>query len=162
MKKNMTMKNKIILVLFAVIIVTNAIYFYVRYNATYDIQCDGYVSYRASQDEFGYDVVITLNLRNDASGLFGIEGIMRKGNDTWTLNRDVTFFYHQQQPGAIRLEEVHIIKHGRDNSPDEIFDRNFFSLKDEASRSVSLVKLMDSYVIGTLRAPIFTCISHQR
>ncbi|SNY69793.1 hypothetical protein [Enterobacter sp. CC120223-11] len=158
----MTKKKKAILAMAAVAMAANAIYFYARYHSTYDIKCDAYVSYQAKQDDFGYDVVITMDLLNDASGLFGIEGTMRKGTNSWTLNRDVAFNYQHLQTHDIRLDEVRIIKHGRDNSPDEIFDRNFISLKDDASRTISLAKVMNGYVVGTLRAPVFTCLTHSR
>lgn len=141
------------------ITVVNILFFYKKYHATYNIKCESFVRYYAIRDQFSYEVIITMDLRNDSMGSFGIEGVMRKGNHSWTLNRDVDFSYQHLQTNYIRLNKVHIIKHGRDNSPDDIFDRNFISLKDEASRTISLAKVMNGYVIGTLRAPVFTCLS---
>ncbi|CAM6707851.1 MULTISPECIES: hypothetical protein [Enterobacter] len=156
----MTKKQKVLLALAALVMIVNAIYFYARYHSTYNIKCNAYVTYQIQQEEFSYDVVITMDLRNDASGLFGAEGTMRKGKSSWTLNRDVVFNYHRLQTNDIRLDNVRIIKYGRDNAPDDVFDRNFISLKDEAGRTISLGKVMNGYVVGTLRAPVFTCLAH--
>ncbi|MGU3412601.1 hypothetical protein ACLBW2_06845 [Enterobacteriaceae bacterium C23F] len=158
MKFSVNINRKALLLVVVIVMVANAAYFYHRDSTTYKIKCESFVSHQAKQADFGYDVVITMDLKNNGKGTFGLEGTMRKGNDTWSLNRDVFFTYTRLPTKDFKMENVKIVKYGRDNSPEDVFNSHFFDLKSEDSRTVSLAKVQNGYLVGTLRAPVFICL----
>ncbi|MBB1200879.1 hypothetical protein EGM70_11310 [Enterobacteriaceae bacterium 89] len=151
---------KILLGIIAFATVANAVYFINKYHAIYDLKCESYLTHQIGQDNFSYSAMIGLELRNDAKGTFSVEGVMRQGGKTWVLNRDVVFEYTGLHDNTFRMKNIHIVKYGRDHSPDDLFDKNVLSLKDEASRVMSLAKVKNGYIVGTLRAPALICIPH--
>jgi hypothetical protein len=160
MKLPLKANMKMLLGVVTLAAVANAVYFLNAYHATYDLKCESFLTHQVRQDDFSYSAMIGLELRNNAKGTFSIEGGMRQGEKTWVLNRDVVFDYTGLHDNAFRMENIHIIKYGRDNSPDDLFDKNVLSLKDEASRVMSLGKVKNGYIVGTLRAPALTCVPH--
>lgn len=140
------------------IIATTAIFFYLKDMKTYDIQCRSYVSYRSEPIDFYFNAMISMDIRHSARGEFSVEGMMKKNGQTWTLNRDVKFTYHKLQNNAFQMDNIRVFKAQRDNAPDDIFAVYVMPLTQDASRTVTLSRAFNGYVVGNLRAPAFTCI----
>lgn len=149
-------KTAMALTVFMVIIIS--VFYYHRASNTYDIQCESYVAYRAQQSDTGFDMAIAMNMHHNAKGEFVIEGTMGKKNQTWSINRDITFNYARLHNNTIKMDHINIVKYGRDNVPDDMFNDIFLSTAGTSGRIITLSKVLNGYLVGNLRAPAFICL----
>lgn len=145
------------LALITLIVVTY--HFWQLHTKTYDIECDSYVSYRAINSYFEYDTTISIVLHDDNRGRFSIEGTLSKRDNSWNINRDVFFYYKKLPDNSVVISNFDIERYGRDNVPETLFRDTFLASDKNVGRVVTISKMMNGYLIGSLRAPVFFCAS---
>lgn len=134
--------------------------FYWRKNTSgYDFKCQAFIAYKTIPPIFKYDASISVSLMNDGRGKFSIEGKINKGEEFWTINRDVHFMYVKRPDNSVQIKNVDIDRYGRDDVPDVLFRDAFLSSNEESGRVVTISKMMNGYLIGSHRAPVFFCVS---
>ncbi|WP_222864731.1 hypothetical protein, partial [Serratia marcescens] len=70
--------------------------------------------------------------------------------------------YKKLPDNSVLISNFKAERYGRDNIPDNIFRDTFLASDESVGRVVTISKMMNGYLIGNFRAPVFFCASKKR
>ena len=119
--------------------------------------CSGFLSLYAPKFDFGMNTRISIALAGNGSGFMTLDGIVQKNDVETRLSRDVTFSWDRINNSMIQLHDVKFFHIWRDNTPDELIEAFFYSLRESATPVMTINKLNNDFVVGTPRGPSYIC-----
>lgn len=157
--KSIIFSRKYLISLLVLICISEGLVFYFIFNERHYVNCDSFITFRTPKNQFEFNGTMLLKLDNDGRGKIELHGIIKSRGAKTTIDRDALFSYHQLNDASFKMTNLQIVKGSRDNAPDADIALNFFSLELDTRRVLTLHRVGNGYLVGSLRAPTFMCLA---
>ncbi|WP_058911461.1 hypothetical protein [Entomohabitans teleogrylli] len=155
---NLKQRKAIALMMFLVLLgLAEAVWLVNLYRHRLNFACSAYFRYQLPDSDYAMTANTQIQFSNQGWGTLSMDGDLIYRGKRYLVRRDATFNYIHISDEKYQLQEINVLKSGRDNAPDEVLSRYFYSISPEAGRYITVSMIDNVYLIGSLYNPSFMC-----
>lgn len=124
-----------------------------------ELKCNTYLEQSGGDGQFLMKATFMFLLNGDGTGVFVNDGTITYKGSVHILRREakVRIAPINATAAAWKLTEFKETASSSDTTPDEVYKRFFFDGSERSGRYITINKVGDHWLIGSIRTPAFLC-----
>ena len=128
---------------------------------TLDINCSSTFQIPTMASKYVLSGRTTFSFEPDGNGMIEVDG--RVNNDkgltqNTSLRRKLSFSYHYNKNGEIKMSDIIVTKYTTDNFDDHFFNAFLFDLSTK-ERTIKISRVENAYLMSNAFSPVFMCVT---
>ncbi|HGM5490593.1 TPA: FidL-like protein [Serratia fonticola] len=136
---------------------------YLLFSKKLNFSCKTHYHQVLKKNNFIIDATVIFLFKNNGKGFLSMDGEVISNGHNYNLRREYYFDYQHDSRNIYRLTKINKISSLRDNTPDGIMEKYFYTTMRPSGVLLTISPLENIkglYAIGTIYSPTFLCTTN--